>query len=195
MRFLNPLPSGKRKSFFSVKTDRQNIRPANLDYNPSVISASYFFQSLSSRISPKSPRFFRHNLSNKQFFISICNAKTPFPALMILHIDYCKVHLSDLKNCKFLSYPTETSAAKRISNPSLWSFHLFLHIASAALWLSVTSKYISNTMYFLSQYSRLPIFHHWDFGLGVNFLYSYLKWKKKIKKSTNLKTLYVFSKC
>lgn len=80
MRFFNPLPSGKKKSFFSVKIDRQNIRPANLDYNPSVIFASYFFQSFSSRISPKSPRFFRHNLSNKQFFISICNAKTPFPA-------------------------------------------------------------------------------------------------------------------
>lgn len=140
MRFLNPLPSGERKSFFSVKIDSQNIRPANLDYNPSVIFAFYFFQSLSSRINPKSPRFFRHNLSNKQFFISICNAKTPFPALMTLHIDYCKVHLPDLKNSKFLSYLTETSAAKRISNSSLWSFHLFRHTASRAPWLSVTSK-------------------------------------------------------
>lgn len=51
----------QRKSFFSVKMDNQQIRPANLDYNTSVIFDSYF----SSRINPKSQRFFRHSLSNK----------------------------------------------------------------------------------------------------------------------------------
>lgn len=44
MRFLNPLPSGRSKSFFSVKIDEQRIRPANLDYNPSTIFDSHFFK-------------------------------------------------------------------------------------------------------------------------------------------------------
>lgn len=118
MSFLNPLPLGKGNPFCqSKRTARTSHLPIWTAIQVSSLPLN-FFHSLSSRISPKSHRSVRHNLSNKQFLLSICNAKT-LPALTTLHIDYYKVHLSDLKNCKLLSYLTETSATKRTSNPLL----------------------------------------------------------------------------